>query len=277
MKKIFLVIAMVVSSFVCAIAQDQANTIQQKDIDEFLSFADDYKTISEKFIKNAKNKSISEIFYTTDNSRWAKQSDIILKKAGWTFDKMNQFLYTVYLALLAINYSEMYGDVSKQEGGNLFEDVPESVKQLVKKNHGRLDKYFPKEDYAAYADSSDAASAEVDSPKDSNGTPDDSEVEVIHGDIKLDVAVDSDIKVDVVFESGADELVMRTTILKAGKEIAKGAPKTVKPWTMKGGHVEYTWSFAKKDLKKGPYAAAISITDKDGFEVGLKTVEFAIK
>jgi hypothetical protein len=275
MKKICVAVFVLLASCGFALAQEKTSAINQKDIDEFLSFADDYKASAEKYIKNAKNKSISEIFYSTDNSRWVSQTEVFLKKAGWSFDKMNQFLYTVYLALLAINYSDTYGDVSKAEGGNLFEDIPDSVKRLVKANLARLNKYFPKEDYAAFAEDSDSSEG-ANAAGDKSAETDDSGADVIHGDIAVAVKTDNDVQVSVVFESGADELVMRAAILKAGKEIAKGETKTIKPWTVKGGHIEHTWTFSKKTLGKGSYAASVTITDKDGFEVGAQNAEFTV-
>jgi hypothetical protein len=273
MREFCIILLIAVYSCFMAFAQEQ-DSIKQKDIDEFLAFADDYRTLAEKYIKDAKNKSVSDIFYSTENDKWLGQTELFLKKAGWSFDKMNQFLYTVYLALLAVDYAEQYGDLSDDNGGKLFSDIPDSVKELVKANRKKLDAYFPKEDYSGY---SEETGEPIEGGSASGDTGAAEEAGIISGDIKVEVTTGADVKVKVVFTSDAQELVVEAVILKAGKEVVAGEQVTVMPWTVKGGHVEKTWTFSKGALNNGSYAASVTITDPDGTEVGSKTADFTVK
>jgi hypothetical protein len=282
MKKAFCVLFFLLAILLSITAQEAVYKLAQKDIDEFIGFADEYKALAAKVVRNVKNKSVSEIFYTTDNDKLVNETVDFLKNKGWSYDKMSQFLYTVYLALIAIDYTDSYTDTKTDNSGNLFEDVTKETKTLVRKNKPALDKYFPKEDYSRYEDDTDASdSALGKNGKDTSksGTNDTGEPvkDLISGDIAIEPKVDKEIKISVVFVSGADELALDLQIFKDDTLVASGEPKTVKPWTVKGGRIENSWTFAKNEFKKGTYTASVTVTDKEGNEAGSQTADFTIK
>lgn len=268
MKKMAFGFVMVFTMYALGV-HAQEYGLSQKDITEFLAFADGYKDLAGRYIRNAEQKSVSEIFYSTDSEKWVAETEKFLKSKGWTFDRMNQFLYTVYLALLAINYEDAYASDSPESGEDLFEDVSQAAKALVRKNRKALSVYFPEDnEYGSEADEeieyTDAAETGDDPP-------------LIDGEIALTVKTDSDITVNVVFVSGAQDLLLVASIVRGEAVIKEEEPVRVKPWTVKGGRIDWSWKFAKKGLKKGTYTARVVISDLDGERVGEQDAEFTVR
>ncbi len=278
MKKIFFVIAICTSSLFPLVAQDQAVKIDQRDIDEFLGFADEYRALAKSFFKNAGRRSVSEIFYSTDNAKWLSETENFLKAKAWSFDKMSNFLYSVNLALLAIDYKDSYGTIANGEGSGLFDDVPQPLAMLVRKNLKALKPYFPEGDYMGY-DETDLEPLETNDDRGGADVPnftDANTVNSIRGDLVIDIKLVADVRITVKFDSGADELAIGLAIVGGSRVVKEGDKRVVKPWTVKGGHVETTWVFQKKDFRKGPHTARVTVTDADGFEVGSREVEFVV-
>ena len=68
-----------------------------------------------------------------------------------------------------------------------------------------------------------------------------------------------------IFDSNADELGVSCSISMGNRPVREGEKRIVKPWTIKGGHVETSWVFPKKDFRKDRYQARVTVTDPDGF------------
>jgi hypothetical protein len=69
MKIIYILISILLYCAASIFSQSEYE-LSQKDIDEFLSFADAYKEAAAPFVKNTALKSVSEIFYNTDDEKW---------------------------------------------------------------------------------------------------------------------------------------------------------------------------------------------------------------
>jgi hypothetical protein len=123
----------------------QEYQLTEKDVTEFLGFVGEYKAMASKLIKVDESKGISGIFYS-DNKKLLTATTNFLKKKNWTYDKFNQFIYKVTLAIVAYKYYEEYGypeEVGESDDMEAFKDISPDDIALIKKNASQLEALFP--------------------------------------------------------------------------------------------------------------------------------------
>jgi hypothetical protein len=127
----------------------QEYKLEQSDLEQFLAFADEYKTLAKKFLQNTDNMSMTDMFYA-DNKKLMSATTNFLKGKKWTYDKMNDFLYLVSCAMDAISFYEEYGYPEEvgADDSDPFKDIPAEAITLVKANRETLAKYFPLTDFS---------------------------------------------------------------------------------------------------------------------------------
>lgn len=133
--------------------------LNQRDIDQFLEFADDYIKMAKRFVNPKNEKAVSDYFYS-DNNKLLTASSNFLKKKRWTYEKMNDFLYIVGTGMEAIAFYDEYGYPEEvgQSDDDPFKDIPKKTLDLIKKNKHALKPYFPPmslDDFPEYDDYSD--------------------------------------------------------------------------------------------------------------------------
>lgn len=152
MRKAF-VLFIIILFFTPVFAEDEYN-FSQKDIDKFLSFADAYIKEAKKYVKNSSDLSIEELYYN-ESEDLMDVTENFLKKYGWDYLKLNDFLYVIRITLDYIGLLDSYGDVLGEELDSLGEDISKDMLNLVRKNKEALGKYFAITDYSDIDDTGD--------------------------------------------------------------------------------------------------------------------------
>lgn len=116
----------------------------ENNVEKFLTLADGFIEMTSKYISEDQKKlKLSEIFYL-DNKKLLAPTEKYLKKNGWSFDDMNDFLYTAGVILDALSFYEVYGE---EDNNELTKDISKESILVVKKYKDKLIKYFKVSNY----------------------------------------------------------------------------------------------------------------------------------
>lgn len=142
-KKIILITVILCFSSINLIRSEEFK-MTDNDVEKFLTLADGFVEMASKYIsEDQKNLKLSEIFYL-DNKKLLAPTEKYLKKNGWSFEKMNDFLYTAGVILDAISYYDVYGG---EEDNELTRDISKDSIPVVRKYKDKLIKYFNVSNY----------------------------------------------------------------------------------------------------------------------------------
>lgn len=146
MKKIIILFFLLFSFIIYIKGAD----INEKDIKQFLSFADKYLDTVKKFLNNdEKNLKLDAILYL-ENQQIIEISESFLKKNGWTIEKM---YYFISITSLVITYIEIWEKYNAPEGEQIVEEISKDSILLIKKYKDKLLKYITILEYDENLDS----------------------------------------------------------------------------------------------------------------------------
>jgi len=117
--------------------------LNTKDLDSFLSFAEEYKKLALKFENNAMGMSVNDIYYS-ENTQLYTATNNFLQKKKWNDQKFNDFIYIVSVSLEAIVYHKEFGESDDDP----FKDLSKKTLEIVMSRQEELLKYFNVEDYS---------------------------------------------------------------------------------------------------------------------------------
>jgi hypothetical protein len=149
MKRITACLVILSISISFSFSQEESYSLVEEDLASFLGFADEYREMASKFVKDAKTLTVDEIF-NTDDMKLLTATQNLLQKKKWTYEKMIDFIYAVTMSLEALSYYETFGYPEEVDGENEedpFSFLPRKNLELVKKYKSGLEKYFTVTNY----------------------------------------------------------------------------------------------------------------------------------